>query len=124
MLHALASVVDGEKIGKFFKELVEIFTIDNGGKGMQHAERLVCLRMCLRGTRRMVYDNVVRLHKDDGAKETNPQLVYPEVKKELMRFSETATEKTVRVRNQWRGFAMHKGMTALEFETKFIKYTT
>ena len=37
---------DNTHIGIFFKELEEMFAIDNGGKGTNHAERLVYLRMC------------------------------------------------------------------------------
>ena len=75
---------DNTLIGVFFKELEEMYAIDNGGKGTNHAERLVYLRMCLKGTRRMVYDNVIKPHKDDGMKETNPQQLYKEIKDELM----------------------------------------
>ena len=75
----------GWGISKFFHDLEEIFRIDNGGKGMGHAERLVCLRMCLHGTRKMVYNNVEKSHDNDTVKETNPQLMYKEVKDELMR---------------------------------------
>ena len=101
-----------------------MYAIDNGGKGTNHAERLVYLRMCLKGTRRMVYDNVIKSHKDDGMKETNPQQLYKEIKDELMQFAETAVEKQVRIRNQWRSFSKTKYMTALEFSTKFIKFST
>ena len=81
---------DNRSIGRFFKDLEEIFRIDNGGKGMGHAERLVCLRTCLHGTRKMVYDSVVKTHDEDGVRDTSPQQLYKEIKDELMRFSETA----------------------------------
>jgi hypothetical protein len=40
-----------------------------------------------------------------------------------MRFSETAMERTVRVRAEWKHFCKTRDMSALEFETKFIKLT-
>jgi hypothetical protein len=112
---------DNFGIGGFFKDLEEIFAIDNSGKGMGHTERLVCLRMCLKGTRKLVYDNIVKRHKGE---DSNPQGLYKEIKDELMRFSETAMEKTVRVRTDWKNFNRNRHMTALEFGTKFIKIST
>ena len=93
---------DNRQIGTFLKALEDIFTIDNGGRGMGHAERPVCLRMFLHGTRKMVYENVVKSVNKDDVNENNPQAVYKRIKDELMRFSETAMEKTVRVRNEWK----------------------
>jgi hypothetical protein len=71
----------------------------------------------------MVYNNVEKSHEGDTVKETNPQLMYKEVKDELMRFAETAMEKRVRVRNEWKGFVFARDMSVLEFETRFIKLT-
>ena len=114
---------DGQSIGRFFKDLEDIFSFAAGGKGMGYAERLVCLKTCLEGTRKMVYENVIKAHEDDGLKESRPDLVYKEIKDALMRFSETVMERTVRVRNEWKQFSKVRGMSALEFETKFIKLT-
>ena len=41
-----------------------------------------------------------------------------------MQFSETAVEKQVRISTQWEAFSKTRGMTALEFSTKFIKFST
>ena len=112
---------DNSGISGFFKDLEEIFAIDNSGKGMGHTERLVCLRMCLKGTRKLVYDNVVKRHKGE---DSNPQRLYKEIKDELMKFSETAMDKIVRVRTDWKNFHRTRQMSALEFGTKFIKIST
>ena len=63
-------------VSVFFKELEEMFAVDNGGKGTGHAERLVYLRMCLKGTRRMVYDNAVS-YTHLRAHETRGNRVFP-----------------------------------------------
>jgi len=44
--------------------------------------------------------------------------VYKEVKDELMRFAETAAEKTARVRTEWLNFSKTCQMVAKEFRTK------
>ena len=60
----------------------------------------------------MVYNNVEKSHDNDTVKETNPQLMYKEVKDELMRFAETAMEKRVRVRKQ---------MTRLRYGSQYVR---
>ena len=90
---------------------------------MTSAERLVCFKMCLKGTRKPVYENVLKAHEHDGLQESRPELVYQEIKDGLMRFTEAPMEKAVRVRAEWRTFERTKRMSALDFETKFITLT-
>ena len=78
--------------------------------------------MCLKGVKRTVYDNVVKSHEYDSTP-PEPEVVYKEIKDALMCFSETPMEKTVRVRTEWRTFEKTRHMGALEFRTKFYKYT-
>ena len=101
----------------FYESLEEIFGLANNGKGMSAKERMVTMRGCLHGSRRKIYDNIVKSKQDPDTKELlNPEETYKEIKKRLMRFTETVEEKQVRVRNNHKLLTRTKHMSALQFE--------
>ena len=80
---------------------------------------LVALKSALYGSRLKIYENVYKSQKaalvtEDGAGET-----YRLIKKRLFRFLETATEKQIRVQNEWEALYRHKGMNAMQFEAEW-----
>ena len=89
---------------------------------MEHADPLVVLRQCLKGVYRMVYDNILKEPENKNLKETRPDVVYKKIKSELMGYTETPMERSVRIQREWRDFEKTKHMTAIEFKTKFIKF--
>ena len=91
----------GYAIQDFYENLERIFSIANDGRGMSYKERLTCLETCLKGSRRKTYRNVLKSLKEDGTVESDPKMIYLEVKDRLMRFSETAVEKQLRFKSQY-----------------------
>ena len=91
----------GKDVEYFCMKFEEIVCLPNNGAGMPGHEKLLALRSCLRGSRRCVCDNIMKVHKakEDGSI-INPAEAYTAVQKRLMRFTETMMEKQLRVRRE------------------------
>ena len=102
----------------FFKRLENRCRLANNGKGMHKREMIVALQQSLSGSRATVFDNVIEERSADGDNtvETDPGAVYEEIKRRLLRFRETATERELQVQGEWDALAKTKHMTALQFE--------
>ena len=88
------------------------------GKGMSAKEVLVALKSCLHGSRKHIYDNIVRARCARGTvlSEELSREIYDDVKCRLMRFTETIMERQLRLRREWDALSKTKHTTALQFE--------
>ena len=78
-----------------------------------------CMKGCLHGSRRVIYENVYMAAKSADGTLKDPKGVYDAIKSRLMKFCETAMEKQLRVRRDWDSFWKNKGMNAQQFEAKW-----
>ena len=78
---------DSREIKEFFEKVEDIAQLANDGKGMLPKERLIFLEQCLRGAKAKTKDVLVRRHRKRGTYESDPELVYQELKSKLMKFS-------------------------------------
>jgi hypothetical protein len=62
----------GREVEEFYEKFEDICSLANNGSGMADKEMMVALKSCLHGSRRQIYDNVVKANKsleasgDDG----------------------------------------------------------
>ena len=103
----------------FFKAIEEIFDLANNGQGMAWAERLRTIASCLTGSRKQIYDNIIKSHETDLKVKQDPKFVYFELKERLMKFLETPVERAMRARTEYDKLTKTKGMKALQFEAKW-----
>ena len=85
---------------------------------MSDREMLVALKSCLRGSRRTIYDNVVKSMKVKMDTDEGPDEIYRKIKVRLFRFLETSTETQLRVKTEWNNLTKTRGMSALQFEAE------
>ena len=95
----------------FYEKSEEVTGLANNGSGMSDREMLVVLKTCVSGSRRKIFDNVVKANKDKADTDDGPGEVYQAIKDRLFRFLETSTEKQLRVRSEWNGLSKTRGMT-------------
>ena len=82
---------------EFYEAFEDICGLANNGTGMPDKEMLVALKSCLSGSRKTIYENVVRAMKVQMCTDEGPGEVYRTTKKRLLRFLETSIEKQLRV---------------------------
>ena len=109
----------GKEVLEFYDSIEGIFALANNGQGMSAHEQLVALKNCLHGSRKVIYDNVLKRAKNLEGKVEDWQGVYDAIKRRLLKFCETAMEKQLRVRKEWENLWKNKGMSALQFEAKW-----
>ena len=56
----------GKEVEEFYERLEEIFGLANNGKGMSWPEMLVAKKSCLHGSRRKIYENIMKKQRTDG----------------------------------------------------------
>ncbi len=104
----------GEEVIEFYEKLEEIYGLANDGKGMPDKERLVSLKTCLLGSRKQMYENILKQRKLHGTdRDEDASDIYDEVKARLLKFQDTATEKQLKARQRWEELTKTKHMTAL-----------
>ena len=114
----------GREVEDFYDRFEEICGLANNGQGMSDKEMVITLKSCLHGSRRKIYDNILKQHRATNAMETDegPALIYLEVKGRHMKFLETSTERQLRVRGEWN--MLTKGRrNALQFEAEWEQVT-
>ena len=90
----------GREVEEFYDKLEEIYGLANSGKGMAAKEMLVALKSCLHGSRKRIYDNIVKARGTRGTvlSEELSKEIYDDAKCRLMRFTETILERQLRLR--------------------------
>ena len=83
---------------------------------MSPKEQLVALKACLHGSRKRIYDNIVRAHRGQEMTDALALDIYVNVKARLMQFTETLMERQLRLRREWGALTKGRHMTALQFE--------
>ena len=63
----------GKEAEEFFERLEDIMSLANNARGLSHKERLVALKSCLHGSRRTIYDNIIKQRRADGVAEEEPE---------------------------------------------------
>ena len=77
----------GKDVIDFYERLEEIFGLANNGQGMSATERLVALKNCLSGSRKIIYENVWKASPKNGERQPeDPEAVYRDIKKRLMKY--------------------------------------
>ncbi len=109
----------GKEVEEFYDKFEDICSLANNGSGMPDKEMLVALKSCLHGSRKKIYENVMKANKEIFETEDGPGKTYFAIKKRLFKFLETSTEKQLRVSNEWHALSKTKGMTALQFEASW-----
>ena len=79
----------GTEVSDFFDKFEEICQLANNGTGMAEKEMMMCLRSCLHGSRKRIYENMVKGDKELMTKEGGSEQVYKKIKSRLYRFLET-----------------------------------
>ena len=109
-----------KEVEEFFEKIEEIFDLARDGKGMLDRERLVTLKSCLSGSRRKIYDNILKKRKLESADwESKSGEIYIEIKKRLMKFCLTDTEKQLWAKKQFDALYKHKHTSAAQFEASW-----
>jgi hypothetical protein len=105
----------------YFKQFESLCSLANTGKGMRKAEMLIALQQTLGGSRKTIFENVMeeRGPSGDGTLAEDPDSVYQEIKRRLLRFKETTTERELRVQAEWDGLIKTKNVAALQFEASW-----
>ena len=106
----------GREVEEFYEKLEEIYGLANNGKGMSPKEMLVALKSCLTGSRKKIYENMMKKQGSGALSDATAQEVYDEVRDRLMRFTEKLMERQLRLRREWEALSKGKHMTALQFE--------
>lgn len=105
--------VGGRDVKDFYDRFEEIVGLANNGQGMDKNKMMSALKGCLYGSRRKVYDNIVKRYKKADGGPSMPEKAYEEVKDRLMRFLKGAMERQMRVKGEWDAFYNTKNMSAL-----------
>ena len=109
----------GKEVEEFYEKFEDICGLANNGSGMSDKEMTVALKTCLHGSRKKIYENVLKAKKSIVETEEGPGEIYRAIKKRLFRFLETSTERRLRVRNEWNALNKVRGMSALQFEAEW-----
>ena len=72
----------GKEVEEFYERFEEICNLANNGQGMADKEMLVTLKNCLSGSRKQIYDNIIKMHRPSKLMETDdgPGKMYDEIK--------------------------------------------
>ena len=60
----------GDEVERFFEKFEEVCSLANNGIGMPNKEIIIVLKNCLHGSRRTIYDNILKEHKPAELLET------------------------------------------------------
>ena len=111
----------GKEVEDFYEKFEDLCSLANNGNGMQDQEMMVALKHCLHGSRKQIYENVLKANKKvDGVDENEYWgRVYRQIRQRLFKFLETPLERQLRIDGEWSQFHKTKGMTALQFEAEW-----
>ena len=76
----------------------------NDGRGMKVADMLLTLGQCLKGSKLLIYQNILRTARRTGEVDSDPQKVYDEIIHRLEEFRESLLERQRRVQQGLPGF--------------------
>ena len=111
----------GKAVEEFYEKFEDIISIMNDGRGMSNKEMMMVLKNCLSGSKKVVYENICKKVKAEvGDDENGNHIMYENIKKRLTRFKESALEKQLRVKREWKHLSKG-GRTALAFEAVWEK---
>ena len=88
----------------------------NDGDGLKDSEKLYLLKTCLEGHRKIIYENIVKKHRDKGFIGSDPSQLFEEVRRRLMKFQPSATVHNFRVQSEWDALVLKKNMSCVQFE--------
>ena len=111
----------GREAEDFFEKFEDITSLANDGDGMSDKEMVMTLRLCLKGSRKTIYENILKEKKETLVLPDGYGEVYRLVKVRLLKFLETPVERQMRVTAKWRDLQKKKGQTALQFEAEWEK---
>ena len=109
----------GREVEEFYEKFEEICGLANNGKGMSDREMMVALKSCIHGSRRKIFENIVRANQGQKDEEEFSHDMYHKIKQRLFRFLETSTEKQLRVRNEWNALIKTRHMNSVQFEAEW-----
>ena len=112
---------DPQEAEDFIRAFESICRMANNGHGMRPEEMVYTIGNCLKGNRKLLFDNIMIDASDDGTMITNPQSVYDKIRSRLLQFTETMGEKQIRVRAEWEELEKTKSETLLDFEARWEK---
>ena len=105
-------------VEEFYDEYEGVCQLANDMRGLLPFERLVALKMCLRGSSLETYENVKTLTQEDGTYLSNPEAIYNTIKGTLLRFRRSYEEKQTLAMAERNGLG--KGtLSAIQFEGKW-----
>ena len=81
---------------------------------MPWSERLISLRSCLRGSRKLIYETTIKQNKELAA--SDPEQVYDMLKARYMKFNGHQTTLMMKAKKDYQSLQKVKGMTAWQFE--------
>ena len=114
----------GQEVDNFYDKFEEICGLCNNGEGMPDREMMITLKSCLHGSRRKIYENMAKADRVLMLTDEGPGEVYQKIKKRLYRFLETATEKQLRVRQEWQNLTKGRNHNAIQFEAEWEQIHT
>ena len=74
--------------------------LTNNSKGMPAADMVMTIGNCLKKSRKLTYDNIIREANDSGKLKEDPWGVYEKIKGKILQYTETPQEKQLRVRQE------------------------
>merc|ERR1712115_228304 len=90
-----------EEAENFIRTFEGICRMANNGAGMRYDDMVHTIGNCLKGNRKMLFDNIVQDSFEDNSLVLDPQGVYEKIRGRLLMFSETEGERQIRVRQEW-----------------------
>ena len=82
-----------EEAENFIRQFEGICRMANNGTGMRYEDMVYTIGNCLKGNRKMLFDNIVQDAFKDQTLMTEPQAVYEKIRGRLLMFSETEGER-------------------------------
>lgn len=106
----------GREVEEFYDKLEEIHGLADSGRAMTPKKQLVALKACLHGSRKRIYDSIVRSHRGQEMTDALALDIYVNIKARLMQFTETLMERQLRLRRECDALTKGRHTTALQFE--------
>ena len=110
---------DPQEAEDFIRSFESICRMANNGNGMRPEEMVYTIGNCLKGNRKLLFDNIMIDASEDGTMISDPQSVYDKIRGRLLQFTETMGEKQIRVRAEWEELEKTKQETLLDFEARW-----
>jgi len=101
-------------VDNFLEEFTSMTGLANDGRGMKVSEMLLTLGSCLEGSKKLVYQHLMRVARRLGRVKTSPQEVFDEVVARLSEFKESLLERQRRVQGEFEDLTK-RNLSALNF---------